>query len=58
MKSFVLAALSTVVAANIPDFSSGVDTSDWFGGKKYSCPDYADIRQDSVKAENFDINEF
>ena len=52
MKLFALAALSTAAVAQIPDFS------DWLEGKDYKCPDYADIRQDTVKAENFDINDF
>ena len=53
MQSFAFSALASMAAAQaVPSFP------DWFGRSKYTCPDYQDIRQDSVKGENFDIDEF
>ena len=56
MKLYILSALTiTTLGQQLPDI---LNISDWLNGTKYTCPDYEDIRQDSVKAENFDINEF
>ena len=56
MKLFAFSTVATAaIAQSVPGFP---DYSTWFGKTKYTCPDYQDIRQESVNGFNFDIDEF